>query len=573
VATNGHDGNNGSATAAWRRVSHAVSMVSSGSVIHIGPGEYVESPLLIAEPITLLGSNRYHAANPPLSRHESLSHLRVRQGGSYIGSAFLDVQCPGVTIQGLTLDGDAGTNGTPDISYGIYTSNRPLTVVNCSIVNMQGFGVAIYGTDPPPASNDTDAVRSYIGYNYIGNITHTTPGSATGIYLGFAQATVEYNELTDINGIMANAAIYAFHCRYVPGTNWFSIHNNYIHNCTQGIWANRTTDYGEKIVIRDNTITNGVVGIRVTRAYGQGLISGNDITVSGLSPSGATPARGIWIQSDDRPWTPPAETDHQVIGNRVQGRSGTPDGTTGMYFEYGSSLTDENNGVRATLLSNIVDRFDTAVYIEDGTANVHIPHNPQVRIIAHYNDFVNSVSWAMVATNTTETTDATSNWWGRYTSPTSPAPVISGDIDTTGELTGGFNLDTDGDGTNDIWDTDDDGDRLDDATELAMGTSPVLTDTDGDAYGDYGEVVAGTQPTNRASVFRIVTNTWTPASGTVLIWTSVAGRTYRVYSRTHITQGNWTFLTSYPGTPPTNVYLNPVAVPNPQLYYRVTVTN
>lgn len=574
VATNGHDANDGlTSTSAWRRVSHAVSMVASGSVIHITPGEYVESPLLITEPITLQGSNLYHAAQPPLARHETRSRIRIRQGSDYTGSAFVDARIPGVTVHSLTIDGDAGTNGTPDIKFGVNTSNRPITIAYCSIINIQGFGISCYGTDPPPDTNDTDAVRSYIGYNYISNITHTTPASATGIYLGLAQATCEHNEITDITGINANAAIYAFRCKYVPGTNWVSINNNYIDNCVQAIWANRTSGEGEAFVIRDNTVTNGIIGIRVTRAYGPGLISGNDIHVSGISPSGATPARGIWLQSDDSPWTPPKETDHQVIGNLVKGQSTTADGTTGIYLEYGSPITVENNGLRATLLSNTVMQFDTGVYIEDGTLDVGISNSPQLRVVAHYNDIIDSFSWGMVATNVTEPVNATSNWWGRYTSPTSPPSLITGDVDVSGYLPGGYNIDTDGDGTNDATDIDDDGDRLLDTNELAIGTSPINADTDGDTYNDYNEVLAGTQPTNRTSVFTIVTNSWTPANGTVLIWSSVTGRTYRVYSRTNMIQGTWTYLTNFAGTPPTNSYLDPGALPNPYLFYRVTATN
>ena len=46
VATNGGDSNKGSATAPWRTIGHAASMVSAGDTVHVMPGVYNESVFL-----------------------------------------------------------------------------------------------------------------------------------------------------------------------------------------------------------------------------------------------------------------------------------------------------------------------------------------------------------------------------------------------------------------------------------------------------------------------------------------------------------------------------------------------
>jgi hypothetical protein len=55
-------------------------------------------------------------------------------------------------------------------------------------------------------------------------------------------------------------------------------------------------------------------------------------------------------------------------------------------------------------------------------------------------------------------------------------------------------LDTDGDGTGDNADTDDDDDGLTDTEEATLGTDPLVADSDGDGVSDYIEYLAGSDP-------------------------------------------------------------------------------
>ena len=76
-----------------------------------------------------------------------------------------------------------------------------------------------------------------------------------------------------------------------------------------------------------------------------------------------------------------------------------------------------------------------------------------------------------------------------------------GDVQFCEEIGGGelnaavFPIDTDNDGTCDTIDADDDGDGVDDATEVADGTLPLNPDTDGDGATDGEEKACGTDAT------------------------------------------------------------------------------
>jgi hypothetical protein len=90
--------------------------------------------------------------------------------------------------------------------------------------------------------------------------------------------------------------------------------------------------------------------------------------------------------------------------------------------------------------------------------------------------------------------------------------------------------DTDGDGTPDFRDPDDNNDGLPDRDEAAAGSNPKDPDTDTDNVGatDGDEVIAGTEPTDNTSLF-IITDVSAVSSNVVLRWSSVSNRTYSLW--------------------------------------------
>jgi hypothetical protein len=91
--------------------------------------------------------------------------------------------------------------------------------------------------------------------------------------------------------------------------------------------------------------------------------------------------------------------------------------------------------------------------------------------------------------------------------------------------------DTDGDGTVDYSDTDDDNDNLPDWFEAQYGSMTATGDEDGDGMSNYDEYLAGTNPTNPNSVLEIERMTMTGGSVDVT-WDSVQDRNYRVQKGT-----------------------------------------
>jgi hypothetical protein len=554
VATNGDDTYEGSATNPWRTVSQALSAVSNGDWISIGKGQFPEW-LSVTTAVTICGSDSYFPTNKPLSRHQSNTIL-LPPDTDNPRTALIRVRTGNVAIRYLTISGDADTNGTPDIEYGIYSTNKPLTVDHCVISRINGYGICCHGDDPAPAPGDTDRVRGYIAENMITNITHTNITSATGIFLDHAPVTCISNEIVTVRGTNANAGIYVESCYYTTNmSDWIRFDWNYFSDCTMALWANKFGSNSEKIHIDYNCITNSVIGIRVSASKGQAEILGNRVSVGGSTPYDKVPARGIWVQADYDPWDTDTNyvraTDHLVWGNKLTGSSTNVIGTIGMLFEYDiTPSTTNNNGVRAQALYNTVQNFDYGAYVKSGSHDVSKPHDPLVQVVLNYNDIVSNISYGVFSAGDTNHVNAISNWWGSVNGPILPfANPVSSNVDYipwTGYRVG---VDTDGDGIPDWLDP----------------------DIDGDGALNWEETIAGTDPSNRLSVFIIVGDSWNP--GFRLNWLSVSGKTYTVYRSTNLVQGAWLLLATRAATPPTNVYNDTNSINLKSAFYRVSVTN
>ncbi|MBP7830184.1 MAG: hypothetical protein KA248_09735 [Kiritimatiellae bacterium] len=117
-------------------------------------------------------------------------------------------------------------------------------------------------------------------------------------------------------------------------------------------------------------------------------------------------------------------------------------------------------------------------------------------------------------------------------------------------------------------DADSDGDGLKDTNELAIGTSPVRADSDGDRSSDGEEIRAGTDPLDALSVFELV-GVRVQVSGSVVRWSSVAGKQYDL-SRSANLQGVFEgVFTNLPATPPLNVHTDQTAAGAGPWLYRV----
>jgi hypothetical protein len=557
VAMNGDDTYAGSSTSPWRNITHALSSVCDGDTIVLGAGQFNEW-LSITNSITLTGSDIYHKANPPLSRHDSLTIIRP-PSTNRTDSALVSVFATNVVIQNLSINGDADSNGVSDIKCGIYSTNRPINVNHCVISTVRGYGIYYAGATPtpPPLPDDTDSVRAYFANNFITNITHTDFESATGILMQHGPASCVSNEIVDVKGVSAMAGIFLESCFYTSNmTHGVTVSDNFLSDCTMAIWANKFGTKGEKMDISRNTITNAVIGIRLSGSKGQAMIENNRVAVTGNTPStNALPARGIWLQTDYDPWNTNslAATDHLVNDNYLSGTSSNADNTVGLLFEYDAIPSDSwNNGVRATVLSNYVYRFDYGALIESGTDGVTRPHDPLVEVVFHYNDIVGNTSYGIFTTGFTNSVNAISNWWGSTNGPVAPyANPVSSNVLFYPWIGFAQTTDTDGDWIPDYLDP----------------------DIDNDGSLNWEEIIAGTDPSNVLSVLKFSAAGWSPDGSFVVTWRSVSNRTYKLYQTTNLLTYSWTLLTNASATPPTNTYLDTNARMMKQAFYEVTVTN
>jgi hypothetical protein len=546
--------------------------VQSGDVINIDAGVYTESVINVTNSITLNGTNSYTFANPPFLKHISRTVIKPMFTNDPDKSMVIFIKTNGVTIQNLTIEGDVDSNGTADVMYAIYSTNRPMNVNHCLIRNINGYGIVSRGIIPPPATNDTDIMKNYFGYNQLTDITSSD--TAVGIYMDLAPATCEFNEIAHVTGVTASTAMYIHECHYtICMTNPITIRNNYFDRCANSIWANKFGTTGETIVIAGNIITNGLIGIHVSTAMGKALVTSNTISVSDIWPTNQRPACGIWIHADQDPWSVSSKTDHLVEKNVISGFSTNADDTIGMLLAYNESIqNNQNNGVRATLLNNSVHDFDYGIVIRSGTNGVAIQHDPFVEVSLRTNDIFSNFSYGLYIEGMTNIADAVSNWWGSYFGATG----IYGSITSSNIPLGAYWTDTNGNGTNDWLDTDDDGDKLLDTNEMALGTSPAKTDSDGDGSTDPSELVAGTEPTNALSVLKFYSIDTNPTNGNwfELKWPSATGRKYSIYRTIDLITGFTSPLaTAIQATASMNTYTDKAAVGSGPFFYRITVTN
>jgi hypothetical protein len=266
-------------------------------------------------------------------------------------------------------------------------------------------------------------------------------------------------------------------------------------------------------------------------------------------------------------------TDHLLVRNTVVD-TGTNSGSVGLLLTYMTQeWTDRNNGVRATVLSNVVDGFDYGVFMESGTNGVSNPtSNHLVEVTFHLNDIDHSSACALFTTGITWTVNATTNWLGSYADPSN---LVSAAVDYRYWPLGRFYTDTDHDGVMDAYDGDDDADGLSDTAELSIGAMPDRWDTDMDGMNDGAEwIVAGTDPKNPLSVLHLLSIASVSASQFAVKWSSVAGRWYAVSRTTNINVKSWIVLTNrMAATAPTNSFVDATAIGVGPYYYRVSVTN
>jgi len=120
--------------------------------------------------------------------------------------------------------------------------------------------------------------------------------------------------------------------------------------------------------------------------------------------------------------------------------------------------------------------------------------------------------------------------------------------------------DTDGDGLDDDWEM----------TYFSDLTRDGAGDFDSDGQTDRDEFLAGTNPTNYTSLLRVMTLTSSSGGNKTILWSAVAGRTYRAQFKNRVDDPQWTDLpTDVTATSSTAAVLDTTASGQTERFYRV----
>jgi len=98
-----------------------------------------------------------------------------------------------------------------------------------------------------------------------------------------------------------------------------------------------------------------------------------------------------------------------------------------------------------------------------------------------------------------------------------------------------------------------------------------LLDQDGDGMLSWEEWVAGTSPTNVADVLKMDMEVHAVGNSSMLAWSSVSNRVYKVWRSTDLTEGFRQVSGNLQATPPVNTFNEPQMPVGQPVYYRISV--
>jgi len=379
VATTGSDANSGlSAGAAKLTIQAAVASAASGDEIHVAAGTYSGTSMInINKPLTLLGAQAGVHPTAGTRYNDNITHYTLGTVGiatpssaeSVIERTIADgnpvvlVSSPGVTIDGFAIT-DSALATTNNSIHGIRINTSTATAP-VRVVNNVVMGL---GAD---SSSTTRSLPSASGITIYSN---------SG--LPQSSAVVSDNLIAGIFGTGNKFSISTF--------SWYA-------GAAKGIWLGSAsgTVPVDNVMISGNVVKDiasaagGAWGVEVNAATGQHS--------TGLSVTGNT------------------------IDNIIANRGGTSwtSSAVGIAIEtYMDDLSIDHNKI-----SNIVKQGTSALRL----AAISLSNDP-VAGSAHVND--NSLAGARfgIAVDPSATggnVDATSNWWGQQTGPSTGQVVGS----------------------------------------------------------------------------------------------------------------------------------------------------
>lgn len=311
----------------------------------------------------------------------------------------------------------AGVNSTVIVHDGTYTEDLsiPATKTNLEIKPYAGSSVTIKGVQNVPATSFPLAIPN-IKVNASGVKIHgftiegpdyTSGNYSSGIIIGAPNVEVYDNafKVTPAANLdEISQAIQTYHKNAQPGVDisGLSIHNNTFTHLSagvagyEGIYINQ--DEGtSSVTVQYNQFSGNVVRA-ITTERSKTTISSN-VIMTDLAPGLPGGYQGINVGGANDGNV----ADVSVTGNTVNGSAG------GKGFKYGIKLgyLSTSTFTNVSIINNTVQMNEVGVLAKFSVNDVRINRN---------NIFGNT-NYGLSVTDTSETADATYNWWGNGTGP------------------------------------------------------------------------------------------------------------------------------------------------------------
>ena len=375
-------------------IQSAINKASDGDTINVAAGTYNER-VVINESLTLQGAGDPIIKAPDSSvafsfteSTKSWEPVVFAFGGTETGGVISGTETITVTISGFTIDGNNHVP-TADRSAGILLRNAKGDILNNTVQNMsidgkETYGIAAYGdsdvvisgnnvsgyarvgivasgdngTNPDPNAIITGNIVTGLGKSVLAN------WAPNGIQIGFGATGKVTGNTVSGNGY--------------PGTDWTG----------SGILVATSDD----VEVTGNTVEENETGIGTSGVINGTLI--HDNTVDGNT-------YGISIQN---------QAVNTTIENNIIKNSSYDGIDICNYTGYGDppiGTTIQGNTITANNTEN--DETSGGIWVDDGV------DGDEVSI--HFNNIVGNNGFGVLNTSTTNTIDATSNWWGYASGP------------------------------------------------------------------------------------------------------------------------------------------------------------
>ncbi|HEU4609886.1 MAG TPA: DUF1565 domain-containing protein, partial [Chitinophagaceae bacterium] len=391
----GNDANDGSSSAPFATIDHAISVANAGDTIYVDAGLYIQNPV-VNKAVKIFGSNQGTAGSASRTYGESV----IRTNGNQ--TAVFSLSSANVIIDGLKIDGDdpSVTGGAifsgddANTLYGIhFTAAFNNDTIRNNIITKTAIGVR----------GDNAAKGNQIKANWFDGIGNYDFGYAISLRTNFYADIVD-NKMTRVwtgvhlnqhngpggpttwtmsgNEIHSYAGGLLYWLNYNGATN-LTINNNQFFKETNAVANNAgvvmvSVQDAVTPTFTDNTITGHDYGVILTNTSTSNVVTfGSNNTITG------TTIAAVYL-TDNLTFNPVGLTDLTTnvytgpsnnIAVKIDGTSIAPASGIGIEIETSRTSATDVNASAEILNTSISGTGSTGVLVKGSQASANIHNN------------------------------------------------------------------------------------------------------------------------------------------------------------------------------------------------------